>query len=269
MQPRSVQSVDDIAPSPLAPATVTGSNGPGGLLTTDAGPVAAAMLARLDTEHPVLSGQPARERLLAATWLAGYRSARTRRAYAGDLAAWLDWLHGVDVDALHARRVHIDLWVRQLVDAGAAASSTSRRLSALSSWYRHLVEHDLIPANPAAAVRRPTVDPDHTSTVGLDRDQTRAAASAPIVCGCCGSGFTVDEPDPGGDPDVGGERTTDEHRDRIDGCAGVVAVARPRGLPGHRRPGACRPDHGRVGPRSAGPKVARLRDDGRVRAAPR
>ena len=140
--------------------------------------VAEALLAQLDTEHPSLAGLPARERLLAAAWLAAYRSARTRRAYAGDLAAWLDWLHGLDVDVLAARRVHVDLWVRQLLDPGAASSSTARRLSALTSFYRHLVEHDLLAANPAAAVRRPSVDPDHTATVGLDRDQARAFLAA-------------------------------------------------------------------------------------------
>jgi hypothetical protein len=47
------------------------------------------LLATLDAEHPVLAGWPARERVMAATWLAGYRSARTRRAYAADLATWL------------------------------------------------------------------------------------------------------------------------------------------------------------------------------------
>jgi site-specific recombinase XerD len=111
---------------------------------------------------------------MAATWLAGYRSARTRRAYAGDLAAWLDWLAARHVDVLEARRIHVDLWTRGLLDAGAAHSSVARRLSALTSWYRHLGEHDLIATNPAAAVRRPKVDPDHTNTVGLDRDQARA-----------------------------------------------------------------------------------------------
>lgn len=145
---------------------------------TSAGSVAAALLSRLDTEHPVLAQLPVRERLLAAAWLGSYRSARTRRAYAGDLAAWLEWLREIDVDALAVRRVHVDLWVRQLLDAGAAASSTARRLSALSSFYGHLGAHDLITANPAAAVRRPTVDPDHTATVGLDRDQARAFLTA-------------------------------------------------------------------------------------------
>jgi hypothetical protein len=37
--------------------------------------VAAELLATLDAEHPMLAGWPARERVMAATWLAGYRSA--------------------------------------------------------------------------------------------------------------------------------------------------------------------------------------------------
>ena len=82
------------------------------------------------------------------------------------------------VDVLAARRVHVDPWTRSLLDAGAAHSSVTRRLSAISSWYRHLGEHDLIAANPVAAVRRPRVDPDHTRTVGLDRDQARALLAA-------------------------------------------------------------------------------------------
>lgn len=140
--------------------------------------LAAGMLARLDLEHPVLAAAPPREKLAAAAWLMTYRSHRTRRAYAGDLADWLTWLSELGVDVLDARRVHVDLWVRQLLDDGAAHSTTTRRLSAVSSWYRHLVEHDLITANPATAVRRPKVDPDHTTTVGLDRDQARSLIAA-------------------------------------------------------------------------------------------
>jgi site-specific recombinase XerD len=140
--------------------------------------VATELLATLDAEHPGLAPWPVRERVMAAAWLAGYRSARTRRAYAADLAAWLHWLTTRQVDVLDARRIHVDLWTRGLLDAGAASSSVARRLSAVSSWYRHLGEHDLISINPAAAVRRPRVDPDHTTTVGLDRDQARALLAA-------------------------------------------------------------------------------------------
>lgn len=55
----------------------------------EAPPLTMAMLARLDAEQPVLAEHPERERLLAATWLATHRSARTRGGYARDLAAWL------------------------------------------------------------------------------------------------------------------------------------------------------------------------------------
>lgn len=71
-------------------------------------PAAVTLLAQLATDHPTLAARAARERLLAAAWLAGYRSPRTRRAYALDLSAWLDWLHGLQVDVLAARRVHVD-----------------------------------------------------------------------------------------------------------------------------------------------------------------
>ena len=124
-----------------------------------AAPAAVALLTQLATDHPTLAARPARERLLAAAWLAGYRSARTRRAYALDLTTWLDWLAGLQVDVLAARRVHVDLWVRHLLDTGAASSSTARRLSALTGFYQHLITHDLLAANPAAAVRRPASTP--------------------------------------------------------------------------------------------------------------
>ena len=67
--------------------------------------VAGALLVQLDAEHPVLRGRSDLERLPATAWLADYRSPRTRRAYAGDLAGWLAGLGG---DVLGARRVHVD-----------------------------------------------------------------------------------------------------------------------------------------------------------------
>jgi integrase/recombinase XerD len=70
-------------------------------------------------------------------WLTGLRSARTRRAYAGDVAAWLGWLADRETGALAAGRVHVDLWAATQLDDGAAASSVRRRLSALSSFYRY------------------------------------------------------------------------------------------------------------------------------------
>src|ERR1700730_9493873 len=85
-----------------------------------------------------------REQVLVSAWLTGLRSARTRRAYAADVTAWLGWLDDPDTGALAAGRVHVDLWAATQLDAGAAESSVRRRLSALSSFYRYCAAHDLV-----------------------------------------------------------------------------------------------------------------------------
>jgi integrase len=38
--------------------------------------------------------------------------------------------------------------------------------------------HDLVAGNPTIGVERPEVDPDHTATVGLDREQAQAMVAA-------------------------------------------------------------------------------------------
>ncbi|MFC4000896.1 tyrosine-type recombinase/integrase [Prauserella oleivorans] len=140
--------------------------------------VASELLERARAERPELATVPPREQVLLAAWLSSLRSARTRRAYAGDLLAWLDWLTERELDVLVAARVHVDLWVRQQESEGAAASTICRRLSALSSFYRYAAAHDLVQSMPTAGVARPAVDRDHTATVGLDREQARALLAA-------------------------------------------------------------------------------------------
>jgi hypothetical protein len=56
-----------------------------------AGPavLAAELLGRVRAELPAVGGLGERERVLVSAWLTRLRSARTRRAYAGDVAAWL------------------------------------------------------------------------------------------------------------------------------------------------------------------------------------
>ena len=74
--------------------------------------------------------------------------------------------------------MHVDLWAATELDAGSAAASVRRRLSALSSFYRYCAAHDLTGRVPTQGVARPVVDPDYTATVGLDRDQARALVAA-------------------------------------------------------------------------------------------
>lgn len=140
--------------------------------------VAAELTGQARAEVPALAGLPPREELLAAAWLMSLRAARTRRAYAGDLLAWLGWLTGRGTDVLAAGRVHVDLWVRSQQDTGAEPASIRRRLSALASFYRYCAAHDLTDRIPTAGVARPAVDPDYTATVGLTREQARVLIAA-------------------------------------------------------------------------------------------
>ena len=122
-----------------------------------------------------------RMRFLVSGWLAGFRSPRTRRAYAGDLLAWQQWCRTHSVDPLRARRVQADLYLAGLLEGGAAPTSAGRRLSALSSFCRFLIEQDdldVVLTNPAAAVRRPTVDAQHSPTLGLTRAEATAVLEA-------------------------------------------------------------------------------------------
>jgi integrase/recombinase XerD len=140
--------------------------------------LAGELLGRVRAELPVIGELGERDQVLVSAWLTSLRSARTRRAYAADVVAWLGWLAGRGTGALAAGRVHVDLWAATQLDGGAAASSVRRRLSALSSFYRYCAAHDLIARVPTDGVARQVVDPDYTATVGLDRDQARALVAA-------------------------------------------------------------------------------------------
>ena len=140
--------------------------------------IATELLARTRAELPMLAGPDEREELLAAAWLASLRAPRTRRAYAGDVRGWLEWLAERGTDVLDAGRVHVDVWVAAQQDHGAESSTMRRRLSALSSFYRYCAAHDLVDRIPTAGVARPVVDPDYTATVGLTRGEARALVAA-------------------------------------------------------------------------------------------
>src|SRR5262249_22595030 len=135
----------ELAPAAASPAAVA---------------VAGELVDRVLAELPRLAGLAAREQLLAAAWLLSLRTARTRRAYAGDFRAGHAWLAERGLEVLAGRRVHVDLWAQQQLDAGAEAASVRRRLSGIASFYRYAAGHDLVPGVPTASVTRPAVDPD-------------------------------------------------------------------------------------------------------------
>lgn len=100
---------------------------------------------------------PPRLEALAGAWLAGYRSASTRRAYRQDLKTWLTFCAAHDLNPLSVRRSHIELFARSQEHDGLAPATVARRLTALSSWYGWLVDEEYTQANPVARVHRPHV----------------------------------------------------------------------------------------------------------------
>lgn len=143
------------------------------MTTTPTAPVLTAR-ADLAVRHPGDGlGQ------LAAGWLLGYASSHTRRAYARDLQGWARWCADLDTDPLAAGRVHVDAWARHLTEQLHLAPATvARRLAAVSAFYRWCVLEEHLAANPAVHVRRPDVDPDASTTLGLTADQARTLLTA-------------------------------------------------------------------------------------------
>jgi integrase/recombinase XerD len=115
-------------------------------------------------------------------WLANRRlSAHTRDAYRRDVAGWLAWCAGRDLDPLAASFLDVNAYARGLESAELAASTVARKLSGLSSWYDFLVKLRAVDANPVGGADRPQVSRDHSATVGLapqEVDALLAAAAA-------------------------------------------------------------------------------------------
>lgn len=83
---------------------------------------------------------------------------KTRRAYGGDLAQLGEWAAGRE---LHPKDVsHRDLrrFAAVLSEHGSAKSTVARKLAAIRTFYRHLVERGELEANPADLVASPKKD---------------------------------------------------------------------------------------------------------------
>jgi site-specific recombinase XerD len=107
---------------------------------------------------------------LAAAFLLGY-SGLTRAAYAADLRDFFAFLRHLEIDALDAQRVHVDLYARHLDEIEHRTPSTiARRLSTLSGYFRYAVAEDLIARSPVAHIRRPRVA-EESPTTGLTKDE--------------------------------------------------------------------------------------------------
>jgi len=128
-----------------------------------------------------------------AAWLWSFReSVHTRAAYRRDIEDFALWSAARDLDPTLARRSDIDAYAANLANVPnprtgrpLAPASLARRLAALSSWYGYLFDAEAVAHNPMLRVRRPRVDAQHTTTVGMTAAETiavlRAASIDPVL----------------------------------------------------------------------------------------
>lgn len=114
-------------------------------------------------------------------WLASQKSARTRRAYKQDVAHFMRTLGITTPDQL--RQVDhraVIAWERIMrEEEGAAASTVRRRMSALSSLFKHLVRHGTASRNPVVDVARPSINREEGSTAAFSKAEARKLLDAP------------------------------------------------------------------------------------------
>jgi integrase len=126
------------------------------------------------TAAPAGNEQRHGHRLVA--WKLAQGSPHTLRAYGRSMTDFCSWLDGRGLDLLTVKRPVIDGYRHTL--AGLSPATVAAKLAALSSFYRYAVSAGMIVGNPVELVRRPRVDPDHSSTEGLSKDQARALLAA-------------------------------------------------------------------------------------------
>lgn len=109
-------------------------------------------------------------------------SAHTCKAYHGDLAQFWDYLHGIQAQARFPQalsRRDIRGYLAGLGGQGRAASTQSRKMSAVRSLFVWLERQGLIRENPADDIRNPKT-PRHLPQV-LNVEQAAALVDAPLA----------------------------------------------------------------------------------------
>jgi site-specific recombinase XerD len=114
-------------------------------------------------------------------WLAKQKSKRTRRAYKLDVQHFMRTLHITTYEEL--RRVDhkaVISWERIMREVdGDAPSTVRRRLSALSSLFKHLVRYDFAEKNPVTEVERPAINRRHGTTLAFSKLDAGKLLNAP------------------------------------------------------------------------------------------
>lgn len=80
----------------------------------------------------------------------------------------------------HVQHREIISWEKFMTErTGAPASTVRRRLSALSSLFKHLINHGIVEINPVTAVKRPSINRDEGTTLAFSKEQARELLNLP------------------------------------------------------------------------------------------
>lgn len=123
------------------------------------------------------SGNQAAYRFLEF-FTARIRNPNTRRAYARDVRAFLDWCALNGIRSLAAiSPVHVGTYV-EMLSRELAAPTTKRHLAAIRHLFDWLVTGQVVPVNPAASVRGPSHVVRRGKTPVLAPEEARALLDA-------------------------------------------------------------------------------------------
>ena len=116
----------------------------------------------------------------ALVWLGNIDNPNTRRAYEGDVEAFIAFCGIERPDELRqVTRAHVIAWRSQIEYEGLAAATIRRKLSAVSSLFEFLCNENAMDTNPVAGVKRPSEDANEGKTPALSDDQAKMLLQAP------------------------------------------------------------------------------------------
>ena len=139
-------------------------------------------LATLPKSHLEKPNSEAAEQV-ALAFLAGYQCENTRGAYGRDLRDWFGWCLAHSLAVLQARRLHVDLYARELEEAaGRSPATVARKLSTLSAFYTYALQEEILDRSPMQHVKRPRVS-DESPLHSLDQAEAQAFLEAAKAAG--------------------------------------------------------------------------------------
>lgn len=119
---------------------------------------------------------PDQLRIAIAAFLAGYKET-TRRVYRNVLKTYTGWCAQNGLDAMTARRFHIELFTRWLEELHYARNTRAKYVGAVCLFYRWMFEEHFIPEDPGVHVARPKWDQE-SSAISLTHLQFEALLHA-------------------------------------------------------------------------------------------